>query len=77
MDNRGVAVLDPQLSAAIEAAVLADARGDLGKKQEAIDSLVRPLAASLAQYEQHVRTLEATRVQAYTSIEEHLKSLAA
>ena len=58
-------------------AVLADARGDLGKKQEAIDSLVRPLAASLAQYEQHVRTLEATRVQAYTSIEEHLKSLAA
>lgn len=57
-------------------AVLADARGDLGKKQEAIDALIRPLAASLEKYELHVRAMEDTRLKAYTSLEEHLKALA-
>ena len=35
--------------------ILAEAKGDLGKKQEAINGLVRPLSESLKQFEEHVR----------------------
>ncbi len=55
--------------------VLAEAKGDLGQRQEAIDGLVRPLAESLQRFDQHVRGLETTRQEAYTSIEEHIKAL--
>ncbi len=55
--------------------LLTDAKGDLGKRQEAIDGLVKPLTESLKQYEVHVRKLETTRQEAYTSLEEHLKGL--
>jgi len=55
--------------------ILAEARGDLGKKQEAINGLVRPLSESLKQFEEHVRELEKSRQAAYTSVEEHLKTL--
>ena len=57
--------------------VLAEARGDLGKRQEAIDGLVRPLAESLKQFGEHVRGLETTRERAYTSLEEQIKGLSA
>ena len=57
--------------------VLAEARGDLGKRQEAIDGLVRPLAESLKQFGEHVRGLEMTREKAYTSLEEQIKGLSA
>ncbi|MDD4050710.1 MAG: DNA recombination protein RmuC [candidate division Zixibacteria bacterium] len=55
--------------------ILADAKGDLGQRQEAIDGLIRPIGASLKLFEEHVRNLETNRQQAYTSLEEHLKSL--
>ncbi len=55
--------------------VLADARGDLGKRQEAIQGLVKPLADSLAKFEEHVRTIEKDRQEAYSGIAEHLKLL--
>ena len=57
--------------------LLAEARGDLGKRQEAIDGLVRPLADSLKAFGEHVRGLETTRQRAYTSLEEQIKGLAA
>ncbi len=56
--------------------VLAEAKGDLGKRQEAIDGLVKPLAETLKQYEAHVSALETSRQKAYTSIEEQVKNLA-
>jgi len=56
--------------------VLAEAKGDLGKRQEAINGLVKPLGETLKQYEQHVRSLEISRQKAYTSLEEQVKSLA-
>jgi DNA recombination protein RmuC len=55
--------------------ILAEAKGDLGKKQEAISGLVKPLSESLKQFEEHVRQLEQSRQAAYTSVEEHLKTL--
>ena len=54
--------------------ILAEAKGDLGKKQEAINGLVRPLSESLKQFEEHVRQLEKSRQAAYTSVEEQLKT---
>lgn len=55
--------------------VLAEAKGDLGKREEAINGLVKPLAESLKTFDDHVRTLENTRQQAYTSLESNLKVL--
>ncbi|MGE5839361.1 MAG: DNA recombination protein RmuC [Deltaproteobacteria bacterium] len=55
--------------------ILAEAKGDLGKKQEAISGLVNPLSESLKQFEEHVRQLEKSRQAAYTSVEEQLKTL--
>jgi len=55
--------------------ILADARGDLGKRQEAINNLVKPIAESLKRYEDHIRQLEQTRQKAYGSLEEQLKTL--
>jgi DNA recombination protein RmuC len=54
---------------------LTEAKGDLGKKEEAIKGLITPIADSLKSFDEHVRTLESTRQQAYTSLEEHLKTL--
>ena len=50
-------------------AVMADAKGDLGKRQEAIDNLIKPLETQL-------REMEKSRHQAYGALEEQLKSLA-
>jgi DNA recombination protein RmuC len=55
--------------------IMAEAKGDLGKRQEAINGLVKPLSESLIQFEQHVRGLEKTRQEAYTGLEAHLRSL--
>lgn len=55
--------------------VLAEARGDLGKKEEAISGLVKPIAESLKTFDENVRKLETTRQQAYTSLESQLKVL--
>lgn len=55
--------------------ILADARGDLGKRQEAIDGLVRPLAESLQKFDEHIRGLEKSRQEAYTSLESQIRML--
>ncbi len=55
--------------------VVIEAKGDLGKRQEAIDGLVKPLSESLSKFEEHIRGLEKTRQEAYTGLEGHLKTL--
>ncbi len=55
--------------------VLAEAKGDLGQRQEAINGLVKPLAESLDKFDEHVRGLETSRQQAYTSLESNLRGL--
>jgi DNA recombination protein RmuC len=55
--------------------VLAEAKGDLGRRQEAIAGVVRPLAESLQKFDEHVRVLETSRLKAYTSMEEYIKTL--
>jgi len=57
-------------------AVVAEARGDISKRQEAIDGLIKPLSESLKRYEEQIRQLENSRQKAYGSLEEQLKSLA-
>ncbi|NQT94131.1 MAG: DNA recombination protein RmuC [Lentisphaerae bacterium] len=55
--------------------VMAEAKGDLGKREEAIGGLVRPLSEALKTYEEHVRGLEKSRQEAYTGLSEHLKMM--
>lgn len=54
---------------------LTDAKGDLGKRQEAIQGMVKPLAESITKFEEHVRTIEKNRQEAYSGLTEHLKLL--
>lgn len=54
---------------------LSDAKGDLGKRHEAIQGLVKPLADSIAKFEEHVRTVEKDRQGAYSGLVEHLNLL--
>lgn len=56
--------------------LLTEARGDLGKRQEAIAGLVNPLAESLKRYEDHVNALEQSRQRAYGTLEQQLNTLA-
>jgi len=55
--------------------VLAEAKGDLGKRQEAIQGLVKPLSDSLKQFEEHIRTTEKNRQEAYSGLTEQLKAI--
>lgn len=55
--------------------VLAQAKGDLGARQEAINGLVKPLSASLKQFEEHVQSIEKSRQEAYAALAEQVKSL--
>ncbi|MBI2060372.1 MAG: DNA recombination protein RmuC [Nitrospirae bacterium] len=57
--------------------VLTDAKGDLGKRQEAIQGMVKPLSESITKFEEHVRTIEKNRQEAYSGLTEHLKGLSA
>src|SRR5262249_14998425 len=54
---------------------LVEARGDLGRRQEAITGLVNPLTDPVGKFDEQVRGLEKTRQEAYTSLEAHLKGL--
>jgi DNA recombination protein RmuC len=49
----------------------------LNPREEAIKGLVQPLADSLTRYEKHLRELESTRQDAYGSLREQLRALAA
>lgn len=53
------------------------AQVDLETRQRAIDDLVKPLASSLEKVDDKLQALEQSRLSAYTSLTEQLKSLAA
>lgn len=55
--------------------ILAEAKGDLGQRQEAIQGLVKPLADSLKQFAEHVRSIEKNRLESYSGLTEQLKGL--
>jgi len=57
--------------------VLSEARGDIGKRQEAIDALVRPLRDELKQYDDQIRQFEEKRQSQYSTLTEQLRSLSA
>jgi len=54
---------------------LAAARGDLGKRQEAIEGMVRPIKEALERYEAGIRSLEQIRQEAYGGLKQHLEEL--
>ncbi len=54
----------------------AEAEGDLGKRQEAIQGLVEPLRQVLSNLENEVRAMEEKRQKAYGGLEEQLRTLA-
>ncbi|MDO8527155.1 MAG: DNA recombination protein RmuC [Deltaproteobacteria bacterium] len=58
-------------------AVLAEAKGDIGKKEQSIKSLITPLEDALKRYEVGIKDIEAKRDTAYGSIENQIKSLIA
>lgn len=58
------------------AAVVEQARGDLGKREEAIKGLVAPLAKALGEFDQQVRQIEAQRSKDYGGLREYLQAVA-
>jgi DNA recombination protein RmuC len=57
------------------ATLQAEAKGDLAQRQQAIDSLVKPLQDSLHRYDDQLRQLEQSRQAAYGGLDQHLKLL--
>ena len=55
--------------------VMAEAKGEMGKRQEAINGLVKPLGESLKKYEEHIKGLEESRIKAYTGLDEQIKNM--
>ena len=53
----------------------AEAAGDLAKRQEAIDGVVKPLKDALQRYESEIQQIEASRQDAYGSLRQHLTQL--
>ncbi len=51
------------------------AEGELAKRQEAIEQLLRPIGDQLGKYEEGMRRLEVERQRAYTSLTEQMKYL--
>ena len=51
------------------------ARGDLSKRQQAIDELVRPVRESLEKFDSHVKEIEQSRTEAYARLTEQVTSL--
>jgi DNA recombination protein RmuC len=58
------------------ATLQAEAKGDLAQRQQAIDSLVKPLHDTLHRYDDQLRQLEQSRQAAYGGLDQHLKLLA-
>ncbi len=56
--------------------VMSDAKGDLGKREEAIKGLVKPIADALKRYETQIQNLEKSRQSAYGSLQEQVKAMA-
>lgn len=57
------------------ATVLEQARGDMGKREEAIKGLVEPLAKALNEFDQQVRQIETQRREAYGGLRQYLDSV--
>ena len=55
--------------------LLSDARGDVARRQEAIDGLIRPLGETLQRYQHHLEEIEQRRNTAYGSLETQLAAL--
>jgi DNA recombination protein RmuC len=53
-----------------------EATNDLGRRQQAIDELIRPLQDQLRRYETQIREVEQTRQRDYGGLEQHLKLMA-
>ncbi len=51
------------------------AEGDLAKRQEAIEQLLKPIGEQLGKYEVGIQRLEVERQRAYTSLTEQMKTL--
>lgn len=51
---------------------LTDAKGDLEKRQQAIDSMVKPLSESLQRFDENMRQLESNRQQQYGQINQFI-----
>jgi DNA recombination protein RmuC len=51
---------------------LTDAKGDLEKRQQAIDSMVKPLSESLQRFDDNMRQLESSRQQQYGQINQFI-----
>jgi DNA recombination protein RmuC len=55
--------------------LLAESKGDLSARQEAIASLIQPLKEAVQRYENEIEQIEASRKEAYGSLKEHLVQL--
>lgn len=55
--------------------VMADVQGDLGKRQEAIQGIIKPLSENLAKIQEYVRSVEKNRQEAYASLTEQVKMM--
>jgi DNA recombination protein RmuC len=53
----------------------AEAKGELTRRQQAIDDLVKPLHDSLKRYDEQLRLMESSRQTAYGGLDQHLKQL--
>jgi DNA recombination protein RmuC len=51
---------------------MTDARGDLEKRQQAIDAMVKPLSESLLRFDENMRQLESSRQQQYGQINQFI-----
>jgi DNA recombination protein RmuC len=58
-------------------AVVNEAKGELGQRQEALSAMIQPLQEMLRRYEAQVQDLERRRQAAYGSLEEQLRALSA
>ena len=56
--------------------VINETKGDIGKRQEAIDGLIKPLQDTLKRYEQQIAAMEQRRQQTFGGLEAQMKSLA-
>jgi len=57
--------------------MMIEARGDLGRRQEAIAGIVRPLTDSLSRFDSQVRLMERERQSSQAGLTEHLRHLSA
>jgi DNA recombination protein RmuC len=53
-----------------------EATSDLGRRQQAIDELIKPLQDQLRRYEAHIRDVEQSRQRDHGGLEQHLKLMA-